>query len=109
MDKCIIPDQIGCGPDTSTFLQNMRELAKLVTPSGQNPFKCDQCEEEMTSYFPYVEHVFKHFGTRPYICNVCQASFQTRAVMRHHLDMHGNFHLVLLKQFAHQILTKSWF
>ncbi|XP_046635092.1 zinc finger protein OZF-like isoform X1 [Daphnia pulicaria] len=89
MDKCIVPDQIGCGPDTSTFLQNMRELAKLLTPSGQNPFKCDQCEEEMTSYFPYVEHVFKHFGTRPYICNVCQASFQTRAVMRHHLDMHG--------------------
>lgn len=97
MDKCIVPDQIGCGPDTSTFLQNMRELAKLLTPSGQNSFKCDQCEEEMTSYFPYVEHVFKHFGTRPYICNVCQASFQTRAVMRHHLDMHGNFHLALLK------------
>lgn len=91
MEKCIIPDQICCGPDTSTFLQNMRELAKLVTPAGQNLFKCDQCEEEMTSYFPYIEHVFKHLGTRPYVCSVCHASFQTRAVMRHHLDMHGNF------------------
>lgn len=89
MEKCIIPDRIGCGPDTSTFLQNMRELAKLVTPSGQNPFTCDQCGDEMTSYFPYIEHVFKHFGSRPYVCNVCQATFQTRAVMRHHLDMHG--------------------
>ncbi|KAI9565558.1 hypothetical protein GHT06_009350 [Daphnia sinensis] len=89
IEKCIIPDRIGCGPDTSTFLQNMRELAKLVTPSGQNPFTCDQCGDEMTSYFPYIEHVFKHFGSRPYVCNVCQATFQTRAVMRHHLDMHG--------------------
>ena len=94
MDKCIIPDQIGCGPDTSTFLQNMRELAKLVTPSGQTPLKCDQCEEEYSSYFPYIEHVFKHFGTRPYICNVCQASFQTRAVMRH-----SNYDIFMLYKF----------
>lgn len=90
MEKGIVPDQINCGPDTSTFLQNMRELAKLVTSPGQTSFQCDQCQEELTSYFPYIEHVFKHLGSRPYVCSVCQASFQTRAVMRHHLDMHGN-------------------
>lgn len=85
----VIPEQIICGPDTSTFLQNMRELAKLIAPNGQNILRCEQCDEEMTSYFPFIEHVFKHFGSRPYTCSVCQASFQTRAVMRHHLDMHG--------------------
>jgi len=88
MDKCMIPDRILCGPDTATFLNNMKELAKLAG-SNQATFKCVQCNDELSSYFPYVEHIFKHFGTRPYVCAVCQASFQTRAVMRHHLDMHG--------------------
>jgi len=88
MDKCLIPDTIVCGPDTATFLNNMKELAKLAG-SNQSSFKCVQCNDELSSYFPYVEHIFKHFATRPYVCAVCQASFQTRAVMRHHLDMHG--------------------
>ena len=88
MDKCIIPQTIICGPETSIFLQNMKELAKLIGAS-QPSFKCEQCGEQLSSYFPYIEHVFKHFGTRPYVCATCNSSFQTRGVMRHHLDMHG--------------------
>jgi len=88
MEKCLIPDVIICGPETTQFLQNMRKLAKVIG-TKQPSFRCEQCHEQLTSYFPYVEHVFRHFGTRPYVCAVCKASFQTRAVMRHHLDMHG--------------------
>lgn len=93
-DKSIIPERIEAGPDTATFLRNMKDLAKLVAPAcspGQTgcSFRCGQCEEEMTSYFTYIEHAFKHLGTRPYVCTLCQSSFATRAVMRHHLDMHG--------------------
>jgi len=94
MKGSIIPELIQSGPDTSTFLHNMKELAKLVAPScnsGQTgcSFRCGQCQEEMTSYFAYIEHAFKHFGSRPYVCNICQSAFASRAVMRHHLDMHG--------------------
>ena len=89
MENSNIPELIHCGPNTSTFLHNMKELAKLVTPGDSSTFRCDQCNVEMTAYFAYIEHAFKHLGVRPYVCAVCQAAFATRAVMRHHLDMHG--------------------
>ena len=85
MDQTIIPEYISCGPDTATFLKNMKKLARIVVPASRSMFKCEQCGEEISSYFPYIEHAFKHFETRPYGCTLCQATFQTRAVMRHHL------------------------
>jgi hypothetical protein len=58
MEQTIVPEYINCGPDTATFLQNMKELARLVTPANQTLFKCEQCGEEMTSYFPFIEVIY---------------------------------------------------
>lgn len=84
MEQTIIPEYIACGPNTATFLQNMKELARLVA-ANHSLFKCEQCGEEKSSYFPYIEHAFRHSGIRPYSCTLCDSTFQTRAVTRHHL------------------------
>jgi len=35
----------------------MKELARLVA-NNQTLFKCEQCGEEMTSYFPFIEVLY---------------------------------------------------
>lgn len=72
-----------CFKRSDTLAQHQTTHAKSEE-LGRNEFKCSKCEKCYRSANALEEHRLTHEEERRYLCEICGASFKTRAVQRKH-------------------------
>ncbi|KAA3672673.1 uncharacterized protein DEA37_0001061 [Paragonimus westermani] len=76
----------------TTALPSMRPLSPITgTPGMRRPHVCPfkECGKAFPKLNKLREHICRHTGERPFVCDKCKASF----VRMYDLRRHGNIHL----------------
>ena len=97
------------------FITNLEEcllrknlLAYRITPSGEKPFVCIECERRFTQKQNMIAHNWIHSGQKPFLCNTCEERFaRQEALVRHSCIHKENSHLFKHYIFKYQFARRK--
>jgi ferredoxin len=77
------------GYDDDIICEPIKKI-KEIKISGEKSHKCGECNAVFKTNARLKEHIIIHTGNKPFTCELCDKSYNSRSNLRKHKELHKN-------------------